>query len=173
MHPHDVNDDDFFASPNRFEVGSHSRAQWVIGEGNKDGAYYAVDATTGKLRWRRALAPDSPSAMIVGSPAVAAGAIYVPLYNGASGSLTALRVADGGVLWQRLTGGEYEAPVVWGSIVFTTEAAGWLDAFGAGNGRRLGRWRLFGRATGRGPAFSDGGLYVASGDRLTYFVVTE
>jgi polyvinyl alcohol dehydrogenase (cytochrome) len=173
VHPHDLNDDDFFASPNRVDVGSRSRAQWIIGEGNKDGTYYAVDAASGKLLWRRALAPDTPSAMVVGTAAVGAGTIYVPLYHGESGSLTALRASDGVVLWQRTTGGEYEAPVVWGSAVFTTEATGWLDAFGGGDGKPLGRWRLCGRATGRGPAASDGGLYVAAGDCLAYFVATE
>jgi len=170
VHPHDVNDDDFFASPNLFNAGSAAHPKWAIGEGNKDGAYYAISAESGKPLWRRALAPRAPSAMILGTAAVGAGAIYVPLYNGSAGSLSALRTTDGALLWQQPTGAEYEAPVLWGSIVFTTETTGRLDAFRAGTGKPLGRWRLCGRAMGRGPSVANGGLYVASGKCLTYFV---
>ena len=173
VHPHDVNDDDFMASPNLFNAGSDAQPKWAIGEGNKDGAYYAVGIDTGMFLWRRVLAPVSQSAMIVGTAAVGNGAVYVPLYNGTVGSLSALRTTDGAVMWQQPTGGEYEAPVLWGSVVFTTEASGWLDAFGAGTGKPLGRWHLCGRAMGRGPSVARGGLYVAAGKCLTYFAATR
>lgn len=169
IHPHDTQDDDLFASPNRFNAGTRAKPRWVIGEGGKDGTYYAVDATDGKPLWRRTLAPASPSAMIVGTAAVSNGAVFVPLYNGGSGSLTALRASDGAILWQAATGGEYEAPAVRGSIVFTTETSGWLDAFKAGDGKIAGRWRLCGSAKGRGPAADADGVIVAAGRCLTYY----
>jgi outer membrane protein assembly factor BamB len=169
VHPHDTNDDDFLASPNRFAVGSRLHPRWVIGEGNKDGAYYGVSASFGKLVWRRFIDPSDQTAMILGTAAVGRQAVYIPLYRGSSGSLTALRATDGAILWQQSTGPESEAPVLWGSVVFTTEATGWLDAFAAGNGKPLGRWQLCGRAAGRGPSVAEDGLYVASAKCLIHF----
>jgi polyvinyl alcohol dehydrogenase (cytochrome) len=172
VHPHDTNDNDFFASPNRFAVTVAGRRRWVIGEGNKDGTYYTVDAQSGNFLWRRTLGTES-SATLIGTSAVASGTIYVPLYDGNSGSLTALRTSDGTVLWQASTGGEYEAPVVWGPAVFTTESTGWLDEFAAGTGKLLSRRQLCGRAMGRGPSVSGNGIYVAAGNCLSYFAETE
>ena len=173
VHPHDTNDDDFLASPNRFTIGSGAQARWVIGEGNKDGAYYALDAETGKLLWRRAIDPSVPTAMIIGTPAVGNGAIFVSLDAGSSGELTALRTSDGAIMWQRTTGMEYESPVLWGSVVFSTESAGWLDAFSAGDGTPLGRWQLSGRAMGRGTSVADDSIYVAAGKSLTRFILAR
>jgi outer membrane protein assembly factor BamB len=172
VHPHDVEDNDFFASPNRINLGSRAHPRWIIGEANKDAAYYAVDARTGAFLWKRRMPGAAPSAMIIGTPAVAYGTIFVPLYEGVSGSLTALRAADGAVLWQQKTGGEYEAPVVWGSAVFTTEITGRLDEFSAKTGRELDSWSICSPSYGRGPSVADGALYVASGTCLQQFKVS-
>jgi outer membrane protein assembly factor BamB len=169
VHPHDTQDDDFFASPNRINLGSEAHPRWIIGEANKDGAYYAVDAGAGKFLWRRSIPGASASAMIIGTPAVADGVIFVPLYEGASGSLTALRASDGAVLWQQRTAGEYEAPVVLGAAIFTTEITGQLDEFASGTGRALGKWSICPPSFGRGPSAAGGALYVASGTCLTRF----
>ena len=171
VRPHDTQDDDLFASPNRFNAGSRTKPKWAIGEGGKDGTYYAVSAVDGKALWHTSLAPLSSSARIVGTAAVADGAIYVPLFDGSSGMLSALRVADGAVLWHVSTGGEHEAPAIRGSIVFTTESSGWLEAFQAGNGKSIGRWRLCGKANGRGPSADDSGVLVAAGRCVTYYLI--
>ncbi|HXW52319.1 MAG TPA: PQQ-binding-like beta-propeller repeat protein [Candidatus Acidoferrales bacterium] len=172
VHPHDTNDEDFFGSPNLIVLGGvHPRL--VIGEGNKDGTYYAVDATSGAPLWRTQIPGGSPSASIIGTPAVAGDTIFVSIYDGASGSLTALRASDGTVMWQRATGGEYEAPLVAFGEVFTTEIPGRLDAFSPGSGKPLGTWGVCAPAMGRGPSAAGDDLYVASGPCLTQFVRTH
>ncbi len=161
-HPHDTQDDDFFASPNRF----HTRDGWRIGEGSKDGSYYTLDAGSGAKLWKTAVGSSSPS-MIVGTPAVGHDTIFVSTFTSPeSGSISALRARDGSILWSRQTGGEYEAPLLWGDTVFTTESTGWLDAFRSGTGTSVGRWKLCGKASGRGPTATQDTLYVASGNCL-------
>lgn len=169
VHPHDVNDEDLFASPNLIELGPAGHHRTIVGEGDKDGTYYAVDAASGAPLWKTPMPGGSPSASIIGTAAFHDGTIFVSLYDGASGSLTALRAADGTVLWHQQTGGEYEAPLVLGDIVFTTEIAGRLNAFAAGTGKRVGTWSICAPATGRGPSAGGDGLYVASGSCLTKF----
>lgn len=167
VHPHDTNDMDLFGSPNRFAVGAGSNMRWIIGEGCKDGTYYAADARTGREVWRRAV---MPGVMIIATATVGKGTTFVPAFaSDASGSISALRATDGAIVWQRSTGGEYESPVLWGDVLFITESAGWLDAFAAGSGKQLGRWKLSGKAMGRGPTIANGTLYVAAGNDLTAF----
>jgi outer membrane protein assembly factor BamB len=52
--PHEANHDDldFAGAPNLFEVDGRP----AVGLGNKDGAYYAVDRSTGELLWQRPVA---------------------------------------------------------------------------------------------------------------------
>jgi polyvinyl alcohol dehydrogenase (cytochrome) len=166
VHPHDVNDEDFFASPNLIDIGPQRRSHWLVGEGNKDGTYYAVDARSGAKLWSTTIPGGSASASILGTAAVAEDTIFVPLYDSDRGSLTALRASDGRVMWQRQTGGEYEAPLVWGTTVFTTETTGRLLAFAAGTGKPLGSWPICTPALGRGPSAAGNALYVASGTCL-------
>jgi polyvinyl alcohol dehydrogenase (cytochrome) len=169
-HPHDAFDEDFFASPNLFAVTIGGRRVTVVGEGSKDGSYYAVDAATGRLLWKTRVPDASGGAAIIGAAAVGDGVVFVPLYDGNRGSLTALRARDGAVLWQEPTGPEYGGVVLWGNEVVTLETTGWLDAFAAGTGRPLGRWRVCAPAFGRGPSVARGALYVASGTCLTRFI---
>lgn len=46
-------DADFGASPNMFSIAGH---RLVVGDGSKNGSYYAIDAVTGKLLWHTAAA---------------------------------------------------------------------------------------------------------------------
>lgn len=173
VHPHDTRDDDFFASPNRFTVGEGARRRTCIGDGNKDGSYYVVDASNGRERWRQALLPEAASATIVGTAAVGRETVFVPVYvNDGFGALVALRAADGVAVWRRRTAGLYEAPLLWGGVVFVAEARGTLRAFASADGVDLGTWDLGGKATGRGPSLAGDTLYVAAGTRLFAFRVT-
>jgi len=170
VNPHDAFDLDFFASVNRFQIGSGSARRWIVGEASKNGTYYALDALTGKLVWRDEMQPRDSWPLPMGTPAVGFGAIFVPIYvKDESGWLVALRATDGAKLWQHSTPGMYEAPVIWGRVLFVTEASGWLDAYRIGDGRRLGRWFVNGWLTGRGPSVAGDRLYLATGQYLKVF----
>jgi outer membrane protein assembly factor BamB len=166
-HPHDTQDDDFFGSPNRF----HTSGGWRIGEGSKDGSYYVLDAADGKKLWVKSLGSVT-SSMIVGTAALGQDTIYVSVFTTpTSGSINAIRASDGRVMWSSATGGEYEAPLVLGNTVFTTESTGWLNAFRAGSGARAGRWKLCGKATGRGPSAAADRVFVAAGNCLDAYAL--
>jgi len=159
VNPHDTHDYDFFGSPNRFVVDG----RYLVGEANKNGTYYAVDERTGRSVWRTQVMAE-----LIGTPAVGGGTIYVTAYadSDAVGEIAALRASDGKIMWTRQTSGMYESPALWGSVVFATEAGGWLDAFAGGSGATLGRWRVGGPLRGRGPSIADGKLFVAANDSL-------
>jgi alcohol dehydrogenase (cytochrome c) len=163
VNPHDTHDQDFFASPNRFRVWSGGHARWLIGDANKNGTYYALDAQTGRLVWQHAVLAEP-----IGTAAVANGAIYVTAYADADGqgTVAALRTRDGLEMWRYDGAGMYESPAVWGSVVFVTEATGWLDALSAGTGDVLGRWHIGGYLHGRGPSVIQDKLFLATGTRL-------
>jgi len=166
-HPHDTQDEDFFASPNRFQSGGG----WRIGEGSKDGSYYVLEAATGKKLWTTPVGSQA-SSMIIGTAAIGEDTIFVPVFTTpTSGSLSAVRARDGRIMWSRDTGGEYEAPLLLGRTVFTAESEGWLDAFRAGTGASAGRWKLCGSARGRGPSAAGDRLFVAAGDCLDAYAL--
>ena len=168
VHRHDPQDRDLFASPNRFGLVFHGTRLEAVGEGGKDGVYYAVDARSGRELWRRAVVPQAPYASIIGTPAVGGGSIVVPLYQDANtGWLVALATADGSVRWRRRLAGCYEAPTIWGKAVFTTQTTGVLVALALDDGKLLARWPAGPRAFGRGPSIVGSTLYAAALDRLS------
>jgi outer membrane protein assembly factor BamB len=167
VHPHDLHDNDLFASPNRFALGRHE----IIGEGGKDGIYYAVDARNGKLLWRTVVDPSDPYASIIGTPAYNAGRIFVPIYGGAHGSLVALDARDGRILWRATTAGIYESPALWHGIVFAIDTNKTLAAFDAASGARILMMQLSGRSYGRGPRVDGSTLYLTAGSTLTAYAI--
>lgn len=84
--------------------------------GDQGAWVYAVEAETGKLLWYKKV-DDHPAARITGSPVVFEGSVYVPVssleesfagqprYECCTfrGSVSALRVRDGGVIWKSWT----------------------------------------------------------------------
>ena len=169
VHPHDLHDRDLFASPNRFAIG----AREAIGEGGKDGTYYAVDARTGHLIWKTALDPGDPYASIMGSAACDDRRIFVPVFAGAHGELVALSQRNGRIRWRAPLAGVYEAPAVYGKVVFAIDVNGTLAAFDAASGRRLFTMHVRGRSYGRGPRVSGATLYVTAGATLTAYAITR
>jgi polyvinyl alcohol dehydrogenase (cytochrome) len=88
-----------------------ARRTLVAGAG--DGTVYALNAATGKLRWRRPLREP-----INGSAAIHAGRVYVPLAKPGSPAIAALRLSDGARLWTAVLDRQKNAdmfgsPVVW------------------------------------------------------------
>jgi len=171
VHEHDLLDRDLFASPNRFQTGSGAAKRWVIGEAGKDDTYYAVDERTGHELWRTDLG-GSPTAQVIGTSAYADGRLFVPIYDDARGWIVALSATNGAILWRRTLGaGGYEAPVVWGNVVFVTNIRGELFGFDARNGRLLLERHVGTRCAGRGPSAVGSALYVASLDTLTQYTI--
>jgi len=130
--------------------------------GTDAGTVYAVDATTGAVRWSAAV-----GSAVTGSVALAGDTLYVPT---ASGDLVALAAAGCGAdtcdpVWSGATGGAIDRqPAVAGGVVYTASADGSLHAFAAaGCGGDAACPALWSAATGRrlsgGPIVSNGWLY--------------
>jgi len=96
---------------------------WAVYFGDQHAIAYAVDAATGKLIWKTRV-DEHPAAVITGAPALAGERLYVPAssieeFTGASpqyecckfrGSLSALDVATGKVVWKSYTIAEEPKP---------------------------------------------------------------
>jgi polyvinyl alcohol dehydrogenase (cytochrome) len=95
----------------------------------QDAALLAIDAATGKLKWKTQLDPH-PQAIITGSAAVSGGVVYVGVSSGEEsaattagykccsfhGSVAAVDAATGKILWKFITAPEgYTGNAVWGS----------------------------------------------------------
>jgi polyvinyl alcohol dehydrogenase (cytochrome) len=97
---------------------------WLAYFGDQRGNAFAIDAVTGKLRWKTHIEVHR-AAMVTGAPALSNGVLYVPVssyeeVSGASpryeccsfrGSLVALDAETGRVLWQSYTIAQPPAPV--------------------------------------------------------------
>ena len=91
-------------------------AGWTAFFGDQHANAYAVDAITGKLRWKVHL-DEHQAALITGAPTLADGVLYVPVSSGEEvlgadpkyscctfrGSITALEAATGKVRWKSYT----------------------------------------------------------------------
>jgi hypothetical protein len=142
----------------------------VVIAGAGDGNVYALDARTGRVRWR---APAG--GRVRSSPAVAGGRVYV---GSADGRLHAFDVATGAPLWSfdtegtRLESAKFgfdrrtvqSSPAVQGNTVFVGARDGFLYAVSADSGRE--RWRFDHKVSwvNSSPAVSDGVVYAGSSD---------
>src|SRR5205085_11052112 len=54
------------------------RRHVLVGDGSKNGIYYALDARTGKLAWKTQMAPGGSFGGVLGSAALADGRLVVP-----------------------------------------------------------------------------------------------
>jgi len=94
--------------------------------GSRDGACYALDAATGKLRWRTEV-----GAPILSSPAVVAGRV---LFGADDGKFTCLRLNDGAKLWTVDTSDDVLVFVPDPRIQSSPAVAGGMVVFGSSNG---------------------------------------
>lgn len=138
----------------------------VVGEiavvGARDGVIYAVDVTTGVIRWR-----FPTGAPVKGGASAEGGRLFIGSYDG---YVYALRVRDGHRLWRaRSPGGGnfYATPSVASGQIFVGSTDGFMTAFDAASGRI--RWSR------RLPAFiyasaavADGRVFVGSYDHRLY-----
>jgi outer membrane protein assembly factor BamB len=122
-----------------------------------NGAVYAIDKKTGKVRWKRKL-----GVLAAASPAYGNGRIFVPLLsrgNRRPGAIYALRASDGKILWRRLLPSRSESsPVFDNDRVYFGSENGTVYALRAGDGAV--RWTYkAGGAVKSALALADGKLY--------------
>ena len=134
----------------------------VIAEGSlfvikNNGAVYALDKRTGRVRWRRDLGRLAASA-----PAYAGGRIYVTILQrdgSKNGLVAALRAKDGKRLWTRpLPSRTESSPLFAGGRVYFGSEDGTVYALRARDGGVIWRYKAAGAVKGA-PALADGKLY--------------
>lgn len=120
---------------------------------DNDGVYVALDASSGKVLWRKRLASLNAS-----SPAYFKGVLYsVSL---APAQALAVRARDGKVLWRKpLAARSESSPLVLSGRMYIGNEAGQLLALDIDDGSTAWETTL-GGSVKAGPAFADGTLYV-------------
>ena len=128
---------------------------------NYDGRLQALNASNGELLWERELAGQYSFSS---EPSVRDGVLYTA-GSGSGGTLYAIRVQDGSVLWTRsVDNGDHTSPAVSSDTVFTTHACTSVWAFDRLMG--LEKWHYETDCQGGGgrtPVFHDGYLYARDG----------
>ncbi len=165
-HPPNRKDWDFGATPNLFRDRD---GREVLGAGNKDGAYYALDPEGGGLLWRRQVAQggdlgeDFAIGGFIGSPAVWRGRVFGGTAIGGLPFYHALEGTDGSVVWQDLTAvPTYAASAVVNGVVFHGALDSLLRARDTTTGLPLWAMPVLGPVSS-GPAIVGDSVYVGSG----------
>jgi polyvinyl alcohol dehydrogenase (cytochrome) len=152
-------DADLGSSPNLF-TGPNGEA--MVGEGSKNGTYYALDRNTMKLVWSTPLGAGSAVGGILGSTAYDGTHLYGPVTIGAE--QWALNPADGTPAWVSSDGG----PLHWAStsvangIVYDSDMSEVLTMRDAATGAVVGKLPLGGEAYG-GVALAGGYVFAVTG----------
>jgi outer membrane protein assembly factor BamB len=130
-----------------------------------DGEVVALNARTGKVRWRRRIGPSESS------PLVANGLVYVGDWRG---TVYALNAGTGGTRWSVSTRGAVKGGVALsGRRLYVGSYDGHLYAFDAITGRRFWRASAQDRLGGLGnfystPAAAYGRVYIGNTDGKVY-----
>ena len=123
--------------------------------GGMDGHLFAVNARTGRLRWRA----TGSSEGFYATPAVAYGRVYASSVNG---GVYAFGARTGHLLWSQSAGTyAYAAPAVWNRTVYVGSYDGHMYAFDAATGDV--KWRFAAPSAIHGaPTILDGLLYFST-----------
>ncbi|MCB0874623.1 MAG: PQQ-binding-like beta-propeller repeat protein [Solirubrobacterales bacterium] len=120
---------------------------------DNDGVYFALDAKTGKVVWKKQLASLNAS-----SPAYFKGVLYSVSLS--PGQALAVRARDGKVLWRKPLDGRAESsPLVLKGRMYFGNEAGQLLALDIKDGSTIWSTEL-GGSVKAAPAFDSGKLYV-------------
>lgn len=165
--PHGLNRDDldFGSTPNLFVDPSGIE---VLGVGNKDGTYYALNPATGRLRWSANAAEpgvvdeDFSIGGFIGSAAVHEGRVYGGTAIGGAPYFHAMDGDDGALIWRGVQAPTYAASAVVNGVVFSGALDDGLRAYDADTGRPLWSAPLAGPISS-GPAIAGPFVYVGSG----------
>lgn len=164
--PHVANrkDWDFGATPNVFRSGDDV----IVGIGNKDGVYYALDALTGELRWSTQVAEpgdvrdDFSIGGFIGSTAVHEGRVFGGTALGGPAYYHALDAGSGAFEWRGAQAPSYAASAAVNDVVFAGALDNVLRAYHADTGAVLWAAPLLGPISS-GPAIVGDSVYVGSG----------
>ena len=165
--PHKPNryDWDFGSTPNLF-IDPAGRD--TVGIGSKDGAYYALDPSNGKLRWRTQVAQpgdvDEGFSIggYIGSSAVWEGRVFGGTAIGGPPYFHALDGETGDAVWHGAQAPSYAASAAVNGVVFSGALDDVLRAYEADTGRVLWSAPLAGPISS-GPAIVGDSVYVGSG----------
>lgn len=151
-------DADLGSSPNLFVSPT---GEELVGEGEKNGIYWAVDRKTMALVWKATVGPGGVNGGIVGSTAWDGSAIYGPeTQQTETWSLT----ADGQPRWTTLGGGklDFGSVAVANGVVYSTDFAGDLTARSTSDGALLAQLPL-GAPSWGGVSISGGTVFADTG----------
>jgi polyvinyl alcohol dehydrogenase (cytochrome) len=165
--PHAPNrdDHDFGATPNLF---TDDKGRELIGAGNKDGAYHAVDAATGRRAWSASVArpgdidEDFSIGGFIGSTAAWQGRVFGGTAIGGPPYFHAIDARTGTVVWRGVQAPTYAGSAVVNGVVFHGALDGVLRALDADSGLPLWAAPLAGPISSA-PAIVDDSVYVGSG----------
>ncbi len=140
-----------------------------------DGRLYALDVSSGRLLWRRAVggALKPTETFGLSSPAVGPGDHPRVFVGTPDGKVVAVRAKDGVTMWTSPTGGRIiSSPAVINGVVYIGSDDHRVYAFRASNGKRL--WRVAaGGAVNSSPAVVGGTVYVGSADHKLYALAAK
>ena len=187
-------DHDFGASP---IIARLPGGRDILLAGQKSGAVYGMDPASGKLLWTTKVGAGSPLGGVEWGMAYDGRALYVAISDLAvpagvgKPGLYALDPATGKVLWSapapklpcgfkapRCSNAHSAPPAAAPGLVFTGSHDGWLQAYGARDGRMIWSYdtgkggfstvngvqnQPGGSIDATGPVIGDGGLFVISG----------
>lgn len=162
---HNRNDWDFGATPNLFRDRAGDD---VLGIGNKDGTYYALDPDDGTERWRTKVAEPGDAGRdfsiggFIGSSAAHRGRVYGGTAIGGPPYYHALDGETGEVRWQGAQAPSYGASAVAGGVVFHGALDSVFRARDARSGATLWSAPLAGPISS-GPAIAGDTVVVGSG----------
>ena len=148
-------------------------AEDVVYFGSEYGHLYALNAATGKIRWRYAVsAPDDDgysssdlSANVHSSPLLVDGIVYV---GSGHDEVYALDAASGEVYWRYATDHAVNSsPAASDGVIYVGSDDGHLYALDAAGGTLLRRYKTDGPVLSS-PTVADGVVYVGSGDGHIY-----
>ena len=174
-----------FDSPTGDFTGTPVTSKGLVIAGDYSGMVYALDAVTGKVRWKRDVGEQVNASAGINPSAPGGGVVFVPVAKEGSPKLVALSLRDGRVRWSSVitdqpTSFVFGSPVHYAGKVFIgssgpngdgSTARGTVVAFDQLTGAV--RWRTFTVPPGRdgGPVWSTpaidpaaGRLYVGTGN---------
>jgi outer membrane protein assembly factor BamB len=140
-------------------------ADGAVYVGDDNGNIYAIDAATGKLRWRLHTGNS-----VVSRPAVAGGTVYV---GSEDNYVYAIDAATHAIRWHYNTTQSVDSgPAVTGGVVYVGNDNNEVFALSAATGAMLWNQPNFGDNVITNPVVSGGTVYVGSDDHSVYALNT-